>query len=85
MSCDEVTTIDNGLWICVHAYVVNCWTKVLILVFVDRIVDGSSFNNLIKVIMNALLKGKRLTKENLAKKLFCFGKHGVNVFQGGKT
>jgi hypothetical protein len=54
-------------------------------VFVDRIVDGSSFNNLIKVIMNALLKGKRLTKENLAKKLFCVGEHGVNVFQGAKT
>ncbi len=85
MSCDKVTTIDNGLWICVHAYVVNCWTKVLILVFVDRIVDGSSFNNLIKVIMNALLKGEGLTKENLAKKLFCVGEHGVNVFQGAKT
>jgi hypothetical protein len=21
-SCDEVTTIDNGSWICVHAYMV---------------------------------------------------------------
>ncbi len=52
---------------------------------VDRIVDGSSFNNLSEVIMNALLKGEGLTKEKLAKKLFCFGEDGVNVFQGGKT
>jgi hypothetical protein len=22
ISCDEVTIIDNGLWICIHAYVV---------------------------------------------------------------
>jgi hypothetical protein len=22
VSCDEVTTIDNGFWICIHAYVV---------------------------------------------------------------
>jgi hypothetical protein len=22
-SCDEVTTIDNGSWICVHAYMVD--------------------------------------------------------------
>jgi hypothetical protein len=35
--------------------------------------------------MNALLKGEGLTKEELAEKLFCFGEHGVNLFQGGKT
>jgi hypothetical protein len=22
-SCDEITTIDNGSWICVHAYMVD--------------------------------------------------------------
>ncbi len=22
MSCDEITTIDNGSWICIHAYVI---------------------------------------------------------------
>jgi hypothetical protein len=85
LSYDEVTTIDNNSWICVHAYIVDCWTKGPILVCVDRIVDGSSFNNLSEVIMNALLKGEGLTKEKLAKKLFCFGEDGVNVFQGGKT
>jgi hypothetical protein len=24
-SYDEVTTIDNESWICVHAYIVDCW------------------------------------------------------------
>jgi hypothetical protein len=85
LSCDEVTTIDNGSWICVHVYVVDCWTKVPILVCVDRIVDGSSFNNLTEVIMNVLLKGGALMKEELAKKLFCFGNNEVNMFQGEKT
>jgi hypothetical protein len=33
-SCDEVTTISIGSWICVHVYTVDSWTKVLIYCFV---------------------------------------------------
>jgi hypothetical protein len=51
-SYDEVTTIDNGSWICVYAYVVDGWTRVHVLICVDQIVDGSSSNNLTEVIMN---------------------------------
>jgi len=38
-SCDEVTTMDNCSWICVHAYVVSGWTKVPILVFKGWLMD----------------------------------------------
>jgi hypothetical protein len=55
-SCDEVTTIDNDSWICVHAYIVDSWIKVPILLYVETIVDGSSCNNFIEVIMVALMK-----------------------------
>jgi hypothetical protein len=41
----------------ISMYVVKSWTRVLILVCVERVVDGPSSNNLIKIIMNALLKG----------------------------
>ncbi len=47
------STIDNGPWICVHAYVVDCWTKIPIVVCVDRIIDGLGSNNLTEIIMNA--------------------------------
>ncbi len=40
-----------------------------ILVCVDKIVDGSGSNNWTKVIMNVLLKGGGLTKEELSKTL----------------
>jgi hypothetical protein len=40
-----------------------------ILVSVDKIMDGSGFNNLTEIIMNVLLKGGGLTKEELSKKL----------------
>ncbi len=41
----------------ISMYVVKSWTRVLILVCVERVVDGPSSNNLTKMIMNALLKG----------------------------
>jgi hypothetical protein len=31
-SCDKITSIDNGLWICIHCYVVQNWSKVSILI-----------------------------------------------------
>jgi hypothetical protein len=75
-----VATINNGYWICVHAYVVDGWTKVLILICVEQIVDGLGSNNLTKVIMNFMMKGGGLSKEELSKKLLCFGADGMNVF-----
>jgi hypothetical protein len=33
-SCDGVTTINNGSWICVHAYMIDFWIRVLIYCFV---------------------------------------------------
>ncbi len=68
-----------------HAYVIDCWIRLPILVFIEKVIDGSCFNNLTKVIMVTLLKGGGLMKENLSKKFLCFGIDGVNVFQGGKT
>lgn len=35
--------------------------------------------------MNSMTEGEELSKEELSKKLLCFGVNGVNVFQGSKT
>ncbi len=58
---------------------VDYWIKVLILV-VDKIVDGSNSNILVEVIMNASLKGGKMTKEDLLKKFLCLKVDKVNVF-----
>ncbi len=81
--CDEVTTIDNDSWICVHAYMVDSWIKVLILLCVERVMDGYGFNNLTEIIMSTLMKGGALIKEDVTKKL-CFGVDGPFVFKGVK-
>ncbi len=45
--------------------------------------DGLGSNNLTKTIMTTLMKCGGLTREEVAKKLLCFGVNGVSVFQGG--
>lgn len=55
------------------------------MVCVDKIVNKLDSNNRIEVIMVVLFKGGELTKEELSKKLLCFGVNGVNVFIGGGT
>jgi hypothetical protein len=61
----------------------DCWTKVPLLVCVDRIVDGLGIN-LIEIIMNALLKSGGLIKEELSMKLLCLGLMGWMYFKGAK-
>ncbi len=69
---------------CVHAYVVESWTMVVILVCVERVVDRLGLNNFIKMIMNAFLKGGGMIREDLSNKLLCSGVDGVSIFQRGK-
>ncbi len=69
---------------CMHI-VVDCWTRVPTLVCVYKIVDMLGSNNFIELIMNAVMKGGGLTKEDLSRKFLCFGVDEVNVFQHGKT
>jgi hypothetical protein len=50
--------MDNGSWISIHAYVMQHWVKVTVLISFQRVVDGTRADNLIIVIMEALQKGR---------------------------
>jgi hypothetical protein len=39
--CDEVNIMDNGSWISIHAYVMQNWVKVPMLLSFQRVVDGT--------------------------------------------
>jgi hypothetical protein len=69
---------------CVHAYVVESWTMVVISVCVERIVYKLGLNNFIKMIMDAFLNYGGMIREDLFNKLLCFGVDGVSIFQRGK-
>jgi len=51
---------------------VDGWTKWLILVCVNKIVNGFRSNIVINIIMDTLLKGGVLNKEDLSKTNLCF-------------
>ncbi len=85
MSCDEVTIVDNQNWLLVHLYVIDGWKQVLILLNLQRVLDGAIFANLIKLIIQSLVEFGGMTKTDVANKLVCFGTNGVKIFQGLKN
>jgi hypothetical protein len=44
------------------------------------VLEGSSSDNLTKVIMEVLMIGGELPRDQIAPKFICFGANGVNVF-----
>jgi hypothetical protein len=57
LPCDEVNIVDNGSWISIHAYVVQNWVRVPMLLSLQKVVDGIGIDNLTIVIIKALQKG----------------------------
>jgi hypothetical protein len=54
LTCDEVSTIDIGSWISIHAYVMKNWVRLPMMIFLQKVVDGPKVDNLTMVIMEAL-------------------------------
>jgi hypothetical protein len=57
ITCDETTSVDNGSWLSVHAYVCEDWTRVPHLIELSRIQEAPTASHLIAVIVEALEKG----------------------------
>jgi hypothetical protein len=57
LSYDKVSTVNNQEWLSIHYYVVQNWVRIPILISLERVVVGLRNDNLIKVIMEALMIG----------------------------
>ncbi len=84
LNCDKVTILDNQFWIFVHGYVVDNWHRVLIHLNLERTIDGSTFDNLITMIIHYLVILGGMSKIDIINKMVCFGADGVTIFQGLK-
>ena len=73
LSCDEVSCIDNSSWISVHAYVVQNWSRVPVLISLEHVTDGGKAKNLTKMIMSAVGSAGGLSQEDIGNRLLCFG------------
>jgi len=71
--------------ISIHAYVMQNWVKLPMMISLQVIVYGARVDNLTIVIMEALQNGEGLSSTIIIKKLLCFGANGVSTFKGIKT
>ncbi len=85
LSYNEVFTMDNQSWLFVHCYVMQNWVRILVLIYLDQVIEGSKSDNLTKVIMEALMIGDGVVRDHIAQKLICFGANGVNVFKAPRV
>jgi hypothetical protein len=82
LSCDEVTMIDNQLWISIHFNNVQDWCRIPIFIYLEHVTEGRGANNLTKVFMGAFKEHDGFFNVDFVAKLISFGVDGVNVVQG---
>jgi len=85
ISADEVTAVDNTSWVGVHVYAMDSWERKPHLLHLSCISESGTTDQLSEIIMHALIEEGGLTREDIARKLVCFGADGVNTFQGSRT
>jgi hypothetical protein len=84
VTCDEVTTANNGTWISIHVYVVREFQRYHMLVGavgLERVDDGVSSNNLTKVIIAIVQEISGLGRDEIAQCMVCFGVGKISVLK----
>ena len=84
ITCDEVTSIDNKSWLCIHIYTEERWGQVPMLLSLERVVDTTA-KNMMTVLVQAMMVKGGLTRQEIAEKLIMLGADGASVFQGTRT
>jgi uncharacterized protein YebE (UPF0316 family) len=66
LRCDEVFTMGNQSWLFVHCYVMHNWVKISTLISLGLVIEGLGSDNLTKVIMEALMIGGGVARDQIA-------------------
>jgi hypothetical protein len=72
LSCDEVTMIDNQLWISIHSIHVQDWCCIPILNYLEHVTEKGGVDNLTKVFMGAFKKHRGFSDVDVIAKLNAF-------------
>lgn len=80
VTCDEVTTVDNQLWISTHTYVITNFYREPIPIWLEQLMDDSSASRLALIIVIALQVHRGLSTKDVKKKFISFGASKVVVF-----
>ena len=84
LSLDEVTTIDNTSWVCMHVYTVNNLCHQLFLLSVAKLNHSVTTENLYELLKTTLIEFGGLDSMEIAKNLVCVGADGASIMQGHK-
>jgi hypothetical protein len=80
ISADEVTACDNSSWISIHAYLVENWERVPLLLKVQKLVAGTKANDIVAVLVAVLEERGGLKNVDIQKRLVSVGADGDSVF-----
>ena len=84
LSLDEVTTIDNTSWVCMHVYTVNDLCHQPFLLSIAKLNCSATAENLYELLKTTLIECGGLDNMEISKKLVCVGADGALVMQGHK-
>jgi hypothetical protein len=82
LSLDEVTAIDNMLWVCMHVYTIQNNVRQLHLLFVGKLRDNAKAETLFQLVKRNLIEYGAMDELTIVKKLVCVGADGASVMQG---
>jgi hypothetical protein len=80
VSYNEMMMINNRSLVSIHAYLMEGFKHIPILLHLERLVGGGNVDNLTNVILKSLMVNGGLTMEEINNKLISFGFNGVVVF-----
>jgi hypothetical protein len=85
INIDEVMTIDNIQSLLIHLYVVQAWKRISILLWFETIGVSTTLDNVLRLLLKALVEFGGLGMEKLMGKVVIMGCDGSSIFQGYQT
>lgn len=79
LSLDEVTTVDNTAWVCMHAYTIKDHVYQANLLYVHKMRANSTIKNLYLEVKKALNEIASMHDFTIEKKLVCVRANGATV------
>jgi hypothetical protein len=81
VSCDESIAIDNQSLCNVHAYVVDGFKRMPLLLNLEKVVGKGFVDNFATSILRSLMKYGCLIVEQIDSKMVCFALDGVATYK----
>ena len=85
LSLDEVTTIDNTSWVCMHVYTINDLCRQPFILSIAKLDCSAIATKLYELLKSTLIDCGGMDIMEIAKNLVCVGVDGALVMQGQKA